>query len=266
MKMKKSATGDVLLLNVLLALNFTACNDDKDNNPDPDNTAQTACQLIKISESGNDDYTAIEYNAQGYVSQLFYKEIGSNASDEYEAYMYNANNQLVKIVTYDNGDEEYYTTFDYTGELLTTAKFFDISGSAEGTITYQYDASKRLIARIYDQDTFKYTYDSRGNVVKEEYSSPSDVSSVTTYENYDDKLPLYLSTKGVPAVYLGLPSKNNPGKKTNSYDFNNDGIIQPSESDVTMYTYKYNEQGYPTEIMETEKSGTEVSVYEYACQ
>jgi YD repeat-containing protein len=260
--MKRIITPKALLLNLLLTLCLTACNDDDE--PNPDNDGQGACRLTK--EMFDDDYyDEFEYNAQGYITKATEKEVGSNEVDYYSLFIYNANNQLTKLESYEEGQLEDYVTFEYTNNLATTAKYYNGGGTLDYTYTYKYDGNKRLIEEA-DDDGYvsKYTYNTKGNVIKLEFLDNGTLNTQITYENYDDKFSPYASFKGLPVVFT-TTSKNNPGKKTYSSDDNNDGIIQPDESDITTYTYKYNEKGFPTEITETDSFGTEVSTYVYDC-
>ncbi len=192
--------------------------------------------------------------------------MGVNDAGEYTLFVYNANNQLSKLEYYEDGQKEDYTVFEYTNDLLTTAKEYDAAGSLEYTSTYKYDSNKRLIEQADDDSDYitRYTYDSKGNKSTEESLSNGVLSYRLTYENYDDKFSPYWGIKGLPSIF-SLNSKNNPGKVTDAYDRNGDGTIQPNESEVTTYTYKYNDKGFATEITETDDLGSDVSTYTYEC-
>ena len=272
--MKKINPIKSLLIYLSLGLCLTACEEDNTDpdNPDPDNPAQAGCQLTKVMEEGDDEYGEVAYNAQGYSTKLITKEPGSNATDEYTLFTYNTNNQLVKMENYDDGllDDD-YATFEYTDNLLTTINNYDGS-TLESVTTLKYVTDKRVIEYSSDEegDAYKttYTYDSKGNVTKEEYFNSNALTSSITYENYDDKHTPYSVLKGVPNVITGNLSQNNAGKMTYSYDSDGDGVIQPGESsDVTTYTYEYNSDGYPTKITETDVDGdTDVTALTYQCE
>lgn len=270
--MKKLNPIKSLFLYLSLGLCLAACDEDNPD-PDPDNPAQTGCQLTKVVEEGDDEYGEVEYNTQGYITKLITKETGSNAADEYTLFTYNTNNQLVKWENYDDGQlDDDYATLGFTNNLLTTINNYDGSTISSVT-TLKYDADKRVIEASNDGEVdgivFKttYTYDSKGNVTKEEYFNNDVLTSTYTYENYDDKHTPYSAIKGVPGILLEDLSQNNPGKMTESYDSNGDGVLQPDEqSDVTTYIYKYNSDGLPTEVTETDQSGIEVMTFAYTCK
>lgn len=271
---KKITPGFLFLYLAFGLLCLAACDKSEDDGtPDPDNPAQTACQLTKVAEEGDDEYGEVEYNTQGYATKLLSKESGSNAVDEYTLLTYNTNNQLVKWEDYEAGQlDDDYSTLEYTNSLLTTVNNYD--GSIISSVTtLKYNTDKRLIEYSIDEReeiVFKstYAYDSKGNVTNEENFYNDVLTSATTYENYDDKHTPYAAVKGVPGILFDDLSQNNPGKKTYAYDSNGDGVLQPGESsEVTTYAYEYNSDGFPTEITETEDDGdTEIIMFTYACQ
>lgn len=256
----------LLLLYLMLSLSSIACSDDEEENtPDPDN--QAACKLTKILPEGEDEYIEIEYTAQGYASKLLAKEVGSNDAGDYTLLTYNADNQLIKAEDYENGQLVYYNTFEYTNGLLTTVKSYD-DGTPDGVLTLKYDSNKRLIEQLSDSGNYKatYTYDSKGNLTKQERSVSGSLFYMETYENYDDKPTAFSSIQGLPGIYTDNFSKNNPGKSTRSFDSNGNGSIETDESEVITYTYIYNSNGFPTEVTETNSGDTEVTTFSYACQ
>jgi len=238
--MKKPFTTKLLILYVLLALSFTGCKDDDDDNVDPITDANT-CQLVKETYVGDDDYTDYEYNAQGYLTKIIFKEVGSSAANDYALLSYNINNQIVKMEYYEGGQKENYYTFEYTNDLLTTLKDYDEQGNLNSVTTYKYNSNKRMIEEETDEDTHKYTYDSRNNVSKVERVYLGAIIYRETYENYDDKISPAASVKGFPSFLSGA-SQNNPGKRVTYYDLNQDGVLQTTEVESTYtYTYKYND-------------------------
>lgn len=265
--MKKTFKTRFLILNVLLAVTFTACNnnDDEDDNVDPIGTGADACQLVKAAEVGDDDYTDFEYNAQGYLTKAIYREVGSSATNDYEIFSYNANNQLVKQEYYENGQKDGSITYEYTNDLLTTAKDYDKSGTLNDITTYKYDSNKRMVEQAAEDEIYKYTYDAKNNLTKIERLYQGLVIFRQTYENYDDKKSPYWAIKGFPTI-LTESSPNNPGKTISTYDENQDGILQPAESETTTYTYKYNDKGYTTEVKETDGSDSETTNFTYSCK
>lgn len=66
-----------------------------------------------------------------------------------------------------------------------------------------------------------------------------------------------------------MTSKNNPGQVTEYYfsNGNGDGVVdsQPNETYVTTYTYKYNGDGFPTEVTEEEGDG-DLTTLTYDCK
>jgi hypothetical protein len=265
--MKKTFQAKLLILNVLLAVAFTACNnnDDDDDTVDPVNTGADACQLVKAAEVGDDDYMEFEYNAQGYLTKAVYREVGLSATGDYEMFTYNADNRLIKLEYYENGQKDGNSTFEYTNDLLTTAKDYDKSGKLSDITTYKYDSNKRMIEQAADDEIYKYAYDAKNNLTKVERIYQGMVVSRQTFEDYDDKKSPYWAIKGFPA-FLTESSPNNPGKTISTYDENQDGILQPAESETTTYTYKYNDKGYTTEVKENDGSDVETTSFTYNCR
>src|SRR5690606_30596680 len=107
----------------------------------------------------------------------------------------------------------------------------------------------------------KFVYDSRGNVIKEEYyngKNPNSLSRSTAYEDFDDKTNWVHGVKGFTQLEAFSINKNNPGKEIERQYGNN------SSSYTVNYTYQYNEYGYPTKITETRDDGTlETTTFEY---
>lgn len=249
-----------LLLSGFLILSLTACQ--KDNEPTPATANPPACRLIKQANDDN-TYTNFEYNAQGYLIKISGKEIGSNGADGYTLFIYDANNRLVKTEYYTDGQQDSLATYEYTGDVITAAKYYNPSGAVIATGTYQYDTNKRIIEVEDHGYVFTLTYDTKGNVMKQE-SSLDNIATRITYEDYDDKFTPEAHLIS-PLDFFFIQNKNNPGKVTYAYDINNDGIFQAGESVASTFTYKYNEHGFPTEITETYNSNTYVSTYTYAC-
>ena len=263
--MRKTFNSRHVAFSLLLAFSITACNDDGDS-VDPINEDQVACQMVKEAVAGDGIYTAFEYNAQGYVTKAVLKPVNSNANyDAYSTFTYNPKNQLVKIEQYHSGVLNDYKTFDYTGDLLTASAHFGGNGILYGETTYTYGSDKKLTETGHGDLIVKSTYDSKGNITKQESIMQGVVLYYTTYEDYDDKFTPYAAIKGVPAIVTG-ESRNNPGKTREVYDVNGDGVLQPSEVEITTYTYKYNEKGYPTEVKEINGSDTQITTYTYTCR
>ncbi|MFD3004076.1 hypothetical protein ACFS7Z_27240, partial [Pontibacter toksunensis] len=225
------------------------------------------------SGSADDDVVKIEYNAQGYISKAIedYEEGGANS--DYTRYTYDANNRLIKSEEVEDGNVDDYDTYEYTDGLVTAIKEHESDGTIESTRTFKYDGSKRLIEATeeIDGDDYKQTfeYDNKGNVTKAETLYGSALSSRRIYENYDDKSTFYSSIKGLVEP-TAMTNKNNPGKVTEYYftDANGDGVVdtQPYETYMTAYTYKYNGEGFPTEVTEEEDDGElETTTFTYDC-
>jgi len=217
------------------------------------NTASTddGCRLVQLEVGGEDsNIIKFEYNAAGYVIKAF------NGDKLTSIFEYNSDNLMVR----QNGpsNEDGYTTYTYVDGLVTQSTYYDENGN-ESMQTYKYDAQKRLI-ESKSEDGFKtiFTYDSRGNVIKEDdygADNGNTLSRSTTYENFDDKINLWRAVKGFPATAVDNLStlynnENNYGKATLT-DYSNGGAKV-----ITTVTYKYNANGYPTEVTGPNEDGS----------
>lgn len=251
-----------LLLNLLLVFSFliTSCDNDKVN-PTPDTDE---CKITKIEyvENGIPDgsVSEFEYNEQGYVvreteAEGIPPEVFSDVS-----YVYNSNNQIIRQnYNEDSGNEIGYMTYEYNADgTLNKIVNFQI-GKQPTTETYTYDANKRVIQIINTKGyryktTLQYIGNSENISKKTIYSSNNQIVETNTYENYDDKQNPIKVVKGYEFVPA---SRNNPGKITTINSFVTKQIVNIS--------YKYNNSGLPTEIVEKVEGGTDEfkSVFTY---
>jgi len=244
-----------LLLCTFLVLCSTACNDDDGQIPMPN--PETECKLISVMD---DDTTTYAYNTQGYVSSERTTRQGSSSEIKY---VYD-DTQVVRADHYYEGESvsEYYYHGYNNDSLLTDVQSAYPDGSDGGELHIEYDSKGRIIVlRDFGVVYITYTYDDNDNITKIEMPG---AAGATIYEDYDNNPTPYSAVKGLP-VYEGR-SKNNPGKEIRTTDYNNDGIIQPTEREVITYTYTYNSNGYPTKIVETDRLDIHVKTFAYECK
>ncbi len=251
-----------MLLCAFIGLSATACNDDNGQVPMP-KPEEAACRLqyfdtyygVDSTNMDRLDYS-IEYNAQGYASRIvnssFENDPGINI------FIYNSDNQIIREESSDASMNGYYflDTFEYTNGLLTTTKSYS-PGEEENdesrTVKYKYDNKKRLIeervSEIESDIIYIYTYDNKDNLTKREEFKGERLISRQTYEDYDNNPTPYAGVKGLPGIYFNSYSNNNPRKSTWSKDTNSNRVIESSETSEITYTYTYNNDGCPTQII-----------------
>jgi hypothetical protein len=251
----------------LVSVSLFSCQDKEEELADVTAVNPGACQLSKTEDTdagGYSDNKVIvpEYNPQGYITKETRTDYEYGAAEYVyvTTYEYNASNQLIKK----DGPDGYttsYETYQYNADGTVSKRIWHASfGSAMYFETYTYDANKRVIESVQDYSgmTYKtgYEYDGNDNISRVNHYSPDNrLVRIEIYENYDKKLnPLYF-VKG--AFVLGQ-SKHNPGKFTYIYDSNDDGVANANDDKtVTTYAYKYNGNGYATEIVRKEEGKKE---------
>jgi len=261
--MKTTFTSKLFLF-LSLTFAFAACNDKEEDDATPDIIETAACRLTDVTDN-DEEANKVEYNSSGFVVKL--TETDEDDEVYTTTFIYDANNRLIKEESRENGQLDDYTTYEYTNNLITTSKYYDADGTLEDTEVYKYDGNNRIV-EISDDSNYKttFTYDANGNVTKVESFDLNRLTDRQVYENYDDKPTALSAVKGLFFGYAGV-SKNNPGKATYYYDADGDGVLDTSPSGITTYTYKYNNNGYPTQIIETdEDNDTYTTNYTYQCE
>jgi len=259
--MKLNITSKVLGLFVVAALSLTACGDkDDDAQPVLD---QTACKLTQVTDE--DETSVVEYNANGYISKITMTEAdGEDESVYVTTYTYDASNKLIKEEYTLDGENDGYTTYEYSNNLISKSKgYYD--GELQYTAAYTYDSNNRITAITEvengseEQYSITFAYNSGGNVSQMDTKFMNETFMSVKYENYDNKLTPFAAIKGMANPYGGS-SKNNPGKETMTFYLSGE-----PESTVTNYTYQYNSNNLPTKITETSEGSTTVSNFTYQC-
>jgi hypothetical protein len=141
----------------------------------------------------------------------------SNSGNLYKRSNFYINNDIAQLIS--------YQIFHYTNNLVDTIKIYNPN-----------DIQNQFYA---------YTYDEKGNVIKESYFIIRDNQNERIYANeyeFDDKSNPYqvLSGDGTPGINT---NKNNIIKQTSIY-YNSDSEYRNSVS----YTYDYNTLGNPVKI------------------
>lgn len=247
---------------LLVLFAVVACDDKDEEAATPDPTVSASCRITQIADD-DEEVSKIEYNNAGYITKV--TETDEDDEVYTTTFIYDANNRLIKEENREDGDLDDYRTFAYTNNLVTSSTYYDVEDGSEYTTTYKYDANNRKIEET-DEDDYKntYTYDANGNISKIESFYNNVVSYRQIFENYDNKPSYYSALKGLPSVYFDA-SKNNPGKTTYYSDRDGNGTIDATPNDVIDYTYKYNSNGFPTEIKETSGTDTYTTTLTYQC-
>jgi hypothetical protein len=226
------------------ALAFASCKKDSDKNK-PDPAAQH--QLVKFEESAT-SYSSFDYNTAGQVikmvnvedgqSEAFTIAYGNNNKPSQAAsnghnlvFVYTNNNVLEQALIYNgptNGEAFGRVKLNYTGNKATEALMYIGSGVEEQPLS-----------------KFSYEYYANGDVKKKtQYGwnpfTGAYVKGETLVYEYDSHAnPLNMVAELFQAA-LEMPSAHNPVKET-TYD-EDDSI-----TNVTTYTYTYDNAGYPTQ-------------------
>ena len=247
-------------------------------------------------QSTNNEYIK-SISVQNYIVQKFcYDKTGKIREDNsmyfYHRYSYDKNNRLVKIETaFDElyhlsssvpvvGESELKTSanstinsyelfkYDYKGQLSKTEYYHKMTGKKfelRSMNSYEYKGALIVKENLHDPkgkitQYREYTYDNRGNVVKEKYysnnetSKPELVSEISyQYDNYKNPFRI-LSIVGHPGFYTNV---NNIIETSSILYLDVPGIDKYSSS---KQTYKYNTKGYPVKLITQDGSEEE---YEY---
>lgn len=220
---------------ILLTIFALACN--KSTTPTP----IVGKRLTSITRE-NKPYLTFEYQKDLLVKENYYSFCENNPADEF-TYEYKGG-QLSKIRTtmrsiYSSmtalcnpeGGMKLEEAFTYNSKGQITKIF-----KSDSNIEFEYNArglvTKQTITGGSTPMESTYEYDSRGNIIKEK-----NFYGGTTYYTYDDKInPYYTINQRPNWISAFNKSPNNVLKATGSYTFER--------------SYKYDADGYPTEIKE----------------
>ncbi|SHN10141.1 hypothetical protein [Chitinophaga sp. CF418] len=250
-----------------LVVLFAACSKDDDNTP------QTPAKKYLLHIVSAEDSVEITYDAAYNM-----KKIGAYASSTEISELTYENGKLTKKSGSRNGGAmELGQTFDYNsaGNLLRVNNYIS-SGSRSHYDSLAYDANGRLTG-FYEltsvingyqiQAKYAYTWDSKGNIIKEvRVSMPGGVeskdTSFTDY-TYDDKVnfasrqpEFFLLEADNPTFGLSV---NNVVKSVHTINTIAGYVLTTTDE------YTYDEDGYPVTRKEVEKEtrdGAVVNTYE----
>jgi hypothetical protein len=179
-----------------------------------------------------------------------------------ETYTYEYNGNKITKINYDNNG---YSIYTYTGDLITQIKGFSADGVLTGSGEYFYSNNNLVRIKYTKNGILKsqddFVYNSDGSVT----SSYSNIVSGIQKIDYSEKIYFIngncvkLESGGKTAVY-NYDNKNSPFKNITGYlklirfgdnflTINNpSSIIKPIFSTTTNtinLTYQYNSEGYP---------------------
>ncbi|RKP54133.1 RHS repeat protein [Cohnella endophytica] len=131
-------------------------------------------------------------------------------------------------------------TYDIAGNLITYTDPKKNLNSEGVTTKYTYDALNRL----------SEVKDALGQITKYPYNASGQITN-TTVQSYESDTPKVISTKSYNEVG-GLISKSDPSSNTESYLYNDLGLLQQrTDRNGTLFAYQYDEQNRPTLLTAT---------------
>lgn len=281
-----------LLIPGIIAITFSSCEKDENDNPEPSATTAEGSAIIAGSKSC-------------LMSKLTYDD------GEYETIEYDSKSRPVKINYFDDGKSEGYAKITYTATEVVM-EYYDDKNVKEESYTYKlgsngYVSSSSNIYTYTDRgftvtitSTSTNTHNSDGYIVKEEHTAVStstqpgfvgstDKSSTTyTYSNGNLTTAQYVSngTTTSTAYEYDMDKINNlPVSDDEVFDFlrgkksknllKKETYTSTSSSDVSSYTYAFNPDGLvskQTVVSVHKQTGypdqtdTDSYQFEYACK
>ena len=231
-------------LTIILLLAF--CLGCKKESADPKTPSTPGKRLTSVTLN-NKPYITFEFQKDLLVKENAFTFCETNPTDEF-TYEY-ANGQLNKLKTTMRSmfssisalcnpavglkGEEIFT-YNTQGKIVKVTRKTD---TMLGTTTeYVYNArgfiEKQIIIAGQNSLTTTFEYDTKGNLIKE-----TDPDGAVAYYEYDNKInPYYLINQRPAWVSAFNKSPNNVIKATGRYNFQR--------------TFKYDAEGYPTEVTE----------------
>ena len=208
-------------------------------------------KIVKKVFASPSDQIQYEYNTDGNVSRYIsqWQDAAGTIRTQTNVFEYNASRQLVKW-----SNEGGYGLYTYKNGLPEQSEHFSSNGRKIATLTYAFDASKKLVSLLENiadpapdgpkQTRISYQYYSTGNLsrmdfaYRKELSDPFTVDFSKKFVQYDDKKnpePDGVSGAFLPGVTLLY---NNPVRIDN---LRPDGTVEG----YTRYEYTYNQDGFP---------------------
>lgn len=241
--------------------------------------------LLKKDADTNTVYTiGGSRAAKKLKSELVYTHVsGAYRADSKNDYSYGANGKLNKITYYLKRKDgtpyiAFTDVFNYAGDKVESIVKSDEKNTVVNTTSFRYDGQGKMVSmkekangadeinatitymslegsqRV--QINYKYSYNNSelynnmtmtgGNMVKMEAASTNHSSEMGHYQ-YDFKINPH-ANMGWPDMFLSHQSKNNVIGQQKSYNGN-----FPT-ADPYKFEYKYDDYGYPTELIKSYKS------------
>ncbi|WP_313580135.1 hypothetical protein [Chishuiella sp.] len=244
----------ILLFTFIAGTLFSCSNDD--NSGETNNTTEIENSILPVKTiytTPKGDYSSIltiSYDGNK-INEINITYSGIENYSEKSIYQYTGD-LITKITNYDkDGDESMVREYTYLNgkvstlvttewgdkKLIATSKFEWIDDNhLKETTTNDYDNS------IYIDE---YFYEN-GNLVKTIYNNSNEIIMT-----YDDKENPFKNVTGLQLVSfddLEVFSKNNPIKKESKYS--------SKSSDITLYTYEYKDNNYPSKVTEVYTSAS----------
>lgn len=239
-----------LLFAAAAALFLFSC---KKNPPAQQQPEAQAFKIVKKISASPSDQVRYEYNAKGHLSRYIsqWQDAAGTLSTQTNVFEHNASGHLVKW-----SNEGGYGLYTSNNGLPERSEHFGANGRKIATLTYTFNASKRLLSVLEDiaspapgdptQTRISYLYHSDGNLSRMEFAyrnGPADafvVSFSKKFVQYDGKKnpePDGVLGAFLPGIILLF---NNPVRVEN---INADGSVEG----YTRYEYTYNAEGYPVQ-------------------
>ena len=260
-KLFLSIIGSVTLL--------TGCssNDETDgtNNPNGPKILLSKITTVYYDNPANPqtNVATLEYNNQGQLIKILSE--GRASSFEYEA-----SGKPIKTNYYKaDGTLDYYSTYTYNGEQLTTTKSIYTNPDYNRTITYTYINGKVTGSSLCQgtncnsPSTSSYAY--IGDNISVETSLLSGTFSVSTKREFsnDDKLNPFSHVNKYLRISMGgayVLSPNNYTSEKISYK-DNAGNWVPNQNNT--YEMQYNSFQLPTQVIGRDANGNSYVKYNY---
>ncbi|MFZ4929679.1 hypothetical protein [Chryseobacterium sp. Mn2064] len=248
---------------------FNSCSSSNDDNEIANNPSVPKVLLSKITIVYYDNpaqpqtsIQTLEYNNQGELIKT--SSVSGTAQFEY------SNGKPSKTTYYKpDGTLDYYSSYTYNGDLLTTVKaIYTSNPDYNRTITYSYNTDGQVISSSLCQspsctnpivDTYTYS----GNNISSETSEGGGSSySTKIVYSYDDKLNPYSNINKHLKIMMGgayAVSKNNYLTEKISYKSNGVWI----QNQTRTSTIQYNSSGLPVQVVSKEANGDLSAQYNY---
>ncbi len=229
---------------MMAMVSLVACGGDDNDTPNPPEkkTLKLTKMIIKTKSFTRKEkkelkeVIKISYGANGYVN----KTTGVEGIFFENEFVYNDKNQLIKeieTIRDNNGKVKgvYNSLYSYNENGLLVSK---IDENKDANIyhktTYEYNAKNLMVKRVKhnSKSVSSYEYDADGNLIKE--VNKYDTSEFTTAYTFDDKKNPSIIT--YPKEYRAI-SPSSTGQ--------HNVLSEVGKSYKNIYTYTYNDEGYP---------------------